>query len=249
MSNNILNFPAVFDTKVGTPKIDLSRYIGTPSPATKNFPLSLQLHSLRGLAFSMISDNPSGSQMVVDNRTPAAEIQEKLVGSYPAQLVDVIETIFQGVLVPPNECVTAFTVPEFNTERLCLQVKLAKTEEFDKSFANVVPYFSVTVNVDDEKTYPVDYGDALYPILTGVEDGIGEEFDSIAVCEGSFSPASHEKVIMNAITFMKNNSIAENKVDIETGMLIGGEGSYIELRVPFGFEKMITIYITYNGTM
>ncbi len=168
---------------------------------------------------------------------------------YPAhsEMTSVIAALEAKALM--LEAGTIFTVLESNSEQLRLEVKLAKTEEFNKSFANVVPYFSVTVNVEDEKTYPVDYDDALYPILTGVEDGIGEEFDNTAVREGSFSPASHEKVIMNAITFMKNNSIAENKVDIETGMLMGGEGAYIELRVPFGFEKMITIYITYNGTM
>ena len=239
MTDNIVNFPGARVKKEDDAKLNLAYFMGTPGPMAKNFPLSMQVYILRNQAFSML----------MDNQPVPPEIKEMMVGSFPGHLVDVVEELFRGVLIPPDECVAAFTVLESNSEQLRLEVKLAKTEEFNKSFANVVPYFSVTVNVEDEKTYPVDYVDALYPILTGVEDGIGEEFDNIAVREGSFSPASHEKVIMNAITFMKNNSIAENKVDVETGMLMGGEGSYIELRVPFGFEKMITIYITYNGTM
>ena len=239
MTDNIINFPGASVKKENDAKPSLAYFMGTPGPMAKNFPLTMQVHILHNQAFSMIMDN----QLV------PPEIKEMMVGSFPGHLVDVVEELFRGVLIPPDECVAAFTVLESNSERLRLEVKLAKTEEFNKSFANVVPYFSVTVNVEDEKTYPVDYDGVLYPILTGVEDGIGEEFDNIAVREGSFSPASHEKVIMNAITFMKNNSIAENKVDVETGMLMEGEGSYIELRVPFGFEKMITIYITYNGTM
>lgn len=239
MTDNIINFPGVGVKKENDAKHDLPYFTSTPSLVTKNFPLTMQVHSLR---------NQAGS-MIIDNQLVPPEIKEMMVGSFPGHLVDVVEELFRGVLIPPGECVAAFTVLESNSEQLCLEVKLAKTEEFNKAFADVVSYFSVAVKVEDEKTYPVDYDDALYPILTGVEDGIGEEFDNIAVREGSFSPASHEKVIMNAITFMKNNSIAENKVDVETGMLMGGEGAYIELRVPFGFEKMITIYITYNGTM
>ena len=239
MTDNIVNFPGARVKKEDDAKLNLAYFMGTPGPMAKNFPLSMQVYILRNQAFSML----------MDNQPVPPEIKEMMVGSFPGHLVDVVEELFRGVLIPPDECVAAFTVLESNSEQLRLEVKLAKTEEFNKSFANVVPYFSVTVNVEDEKTYPVDYDGVLYPILTGVEDGIGEEFDNIAVREGSFSPASHEKVIMNAITFMKNNSIAENKVDVETGMLMGGEGAYIELRVPFGFEKMITIYITYNGTM
>lgn len=166
--------------------------------------------------------------------------------TYPSHLLDVVEALFRDVIVPYSSAVVYFTLDQ-DAEQFSLVVKIADPAEFSKSFADINPYFQVTIEVNEDASEKDIFKDCFIELCNHQDNLDIESFADAFVEVKPFSAGSQRKVIDNAIAYLGCNVNGDTDLTnhVETGNT--GEGaSFIDIEIPFGLKQKLVISIMYN---
>lgn len=250
MTDNVFKFPGAKPAAENIPRQSTASLLGVPTPGVRFLPLDVQLEIMRDCFMQTVLQNPIVS----------ADDKAALTASHALHLVKVAETIFDGVILPPDQAAAWF----YETETSGVGVSVAIG---DFTTAEQVPYITKPAFASMPKHLHLELGVYNGSYCVDEEGQHSEPYDSFRMVVmnnrvtskplrdifpkyTSMTPQSVGAIISNIKRLNddhRQDSVSTHWLDIyqddETDRAI------IEATLPFGRNHFIGIKMTFEGRL
>ena len=248
MTDNVVQFPSAKPAAEKAARQSTASLLGVPTPDVRFLPLGVQLEIMRGCFMQTVLQNPNVS----------ADDKAALTASHALHLVKVAETIFDGVILPPDQAAAWF----YETEISGVGVSVAIG---DFTTAEQVPYTTEPAFASMPKHLHLELGVYNGSYSVDEEGQHHEAYDSfrmVAVADKkpgkphcffypkytSMTPNSVGTILSNLWNLACNNRQDSGSIQC----LVAYEQNnhaVIEASLPFGRNHFIGIKMTFEGRL
>lgn len=239
MSDNIVQFPGKATTEAPrTPS--LAELMGTPSADVRFLPLDIQLEIMRGVYV----------QMFTSSQTPAAYKAELLSGGVP-HLIELADTIFKGISLPPEDAAVWFESPDPFKRSIVLVIGLGDYAEIiynplssTPAFVRAEKYLQLRLSVSDQPHAP-KHPPSFHMVSAEGQSTMPRLNARFAPREYHMTAVSIGSIVEAILTLVRKNcqfntaSIHSHPTAQDSVELIAS--------LPFGSEKSIAITLLFDG--
>jgi hypothetical protein len=239
MSDNIVQFPG--KTIPEAPKAQpLAELMGTPTGDVRFLPLDIQLEIMRGVYM----------QKFTSNHTAAVHKAELLSGGVP-HLIELADTIFKGICLPPEDAAVWFESPDPFKRSIDLVVGLGDYSNVasipaitDPVFTKVKKYLQLRLSVSDQPHAP-KHPPSFHMVSAEGQSTMPRLNARFAPREYHMTAVSIGSIVEAILTLVRKNcqfntaSIHSHPTAQDSVELIAS--------LPFGSEKSIAITLLFDG--
>lgn len=238
MSDNIVQFPGKATTEA--PRVpSLAELMGTPSADVRFLPPDIQLEIMRGVYM----------QIFTSSQTPAAYKTELLSGGVP-HLIELADTIFKGISLPPEDAAVWFESPDPLKRSIDLVIGLGDYREMITAvnaapvFAEAKKYLQLRLTVSDNP-HVLKRHKSFHMVDVSGHRRLPELNARFAPHEDHMTAISIGSIV-EAILLLVHKNCQFNTASIHSHRT---EENVVELKavLPFGPSKSIALTLTFKG--